>query len=291
MEADPTEIGIEGNVLINELLQAYEPMAAGPNEICRAILPSRQESEKLSYVRYTKSPTDRRLPSVMQCLQFKQFDNDAKAEKAVARHLNAGFALSNLYCDTFFRRISMHSAKRRFARGAVNDVGAAISAILGLSGAGGALAGGIGAGFGLVDGTIRQYDDAFLVAADLPTLQNAVREKQDEYQANIRKVHPKNYADATMYIIRYANFCSFTGMRALITNKLAPAPINPAETMAKAAEYIASYQTMTEAVAKKKKELEEAAKAKKAEAAPAAAPAAGADGSASKIEQLAVTPQ
>ena len=295
MDADASEIGIEGNVLINELLAAYEeipPVADSssgdssksaktfPTEaVCSAILPAYQERSKETYARYAErsvngAPTSGRLIKEFRCLRFRTVYKPTD----VSRHLNAGFALSDLYCDTFFRRISRHSSKRRFARGVVNDVGAAISAVLGLSGVTGALAGGVGAGFGLADGTFRNYDENFLVAADLPNLQSAVIKKQAEYRAEIAKSPPDNFADATVHIIRYANYCSFTGMRAIINYKLTEAP-DPAKAMATMVDYIAQYQTLTEAVADKQKELKAAAAKAAADkkAAKAAADKAAAD--------------
>jgi hypothetical protein len=225
MEADPSEIGIEGNVLINELLSAFTP-ATEQNDLklCKLIQPSYQERRKSSYRRYAKGAKGE-LDEALRCLVFKSGE-----QKDVPRYLRAGLSLSDLYCDTYFRRISLHSSKRRFARSGINDVGAAVSAILGLASVTGAVTGGISAGFGVADGFIRNYDDTFLVASDLPGLQTKVRSKQEEYRAALVAKTPDEYPDATTAIIRYANFCSFTGMRAMI-NKTLTESSTPTESM------------------------------------------------------------
>lgn len=210
MDADPTEIGGEGLILMTELSKAY---VREKTDLCDHLLPSFQEEAKHTYSRHNKPPQT--AATIFRCYGFRPVVDEAD-KAAVASYLRSGFALSDLYCDTFFRRIAKHSNQRRYARNNVNDVGAAVSAVLGLAAAGSGLTGGVGAGFALSDNLFRNYDDNFLVTADLQTLQPKVRDEQDKFRAQSYAAMPENYQDAHIAIIRYANLCSFTGMKSLL---------------------------------------------------------------------------
>ncbi|NNM76608.1 hypothetical protein HJG53_06810 [Sphingomonas sp. ID1715] len=215
MEADPTLVGAEGIALINKLGEAYTRDDTIP--FCAYTQPSFQERSVYPYRRY-RDPKNLEEKRVGQFICHKFKDNPGEA--AINEHLQAGYALSNLYCDTFFRRITLRSKTRSFGRDTANDVGAAVSAALALAKAGTGVTGGIGAGFGLLDATIRNYDASFLVATDLPALQKAVKTKQTEYRDSIESGKVKSYADATSIINNYAYYCSFNGMRGLVNQKL-----------------------------------------------------------------------
>jgi hypothetical protein len=125
-------------------------------------------------------------------------------------------ALSDLYCDTYFRRIARRWNERLFVRNTTNDVGAAISAVLGLAKAGSGITGGVGAGFGLADGAYRNYDNVFVVSPDLPAMQNLVRENQKKVREEALAALPVDYYSAQSRIIEYARLCSYTGMKGLL---------------------------------------------------------------------------
>lgn len=188
-------------------------------ELCRTLLPSYQESGSKQLRKYKdgSSPYDK------ACYVYKDVEADGKGP---INYLNSGMALTDYYCDIFFDRISERTAKRQFSRGTVNDVGAAVSAVLGLASAGSGVTGGIGAGFGLLDSGIQNYDQAFVVDADLPALQKLVRAEQEKLRSNTfdddkeNGTTPKSYQEAAIQIMRYANTCSFTGMRGLLTQSM-----------------------------------------------------------------------
>lgn len=215
MGADPSEFGIEGLVLQNELSKAFTKVPpAGAPDLCSTTAPGFQERSKYSYTRHYReatAPEDR-----FRCIFFRE---NATAADAAA-HVRAGFALSDLYCDTFFRRIAQNLSQRQFARGTTNDVGAAISAVLGLASAGSAVTGGIGAGFGLLDGGFRNYNENFLVTPDLPGVQKLVRTNQAKLREDTLAKMPTNYPDATMRIMEYANLCSYVGMKGLLNESV-----------------------------------------------------------------------
>lgn len=208
MASDPPQIGIEGIALITELSRAYEPANTA---ICQKVALGYQESRKQTVARYRKGSLD--ALDQFRCIGFR-----TPGAGQVAAHVKAGFALSDYFCDDFFDRIAEHSGKRRFARNTTNDVGALMSTILGLASAGSGWTGGISAAFGLADSAWRNYDENFLVYADLPAVQKLVNAEQDKMRKTY--VAPDNYPDATNLIIRYANLCSFVGMRGLLTESM-----------------------------------------------------------------------
>lgn len=112
-----------------------------------------------------------------------------------------------------------------FARGGVNDVGAAITALLGFASAGSAVTGATGAGFGLFDSTFRNYDEAFLVHEDLPALQKLVVAEQAKFKTSLfaennKANFPVSFQEASSAINDYARTCTFTGMRGLLNESM-----------------------------------------------------------------------
>ena len=261
MDADPTLVGLEGTVLVNELLRAYWKPTLGTHAAidCNDVKPAHQEGLAAPFRDYL-NPSDPNRVNPFRCVVFKTVVKKTPAAEgevtvdSVHNHVKAGFALSDLYCSIFFRRIALHMSQRNFARSTSNDVGAAISAVLGLASAGGAVTGGIGAGFGLLDGEFRNYDNSFLVASDLPGLQNLVRRKQDEYRATVEKQMPDDYYGANTTILNYANLCSFTGMRALL-NKSMTESADPTISRARMIEAVASFNAMATAITAREKEI------------------------------------
>ncbi len=140
-------------------------------------------------------------------------------------YLDAGFALSDYYCDLFFRDADESQRRRRFGRAFTNDAGTAISTILGLANAGQNVVTGVAAGFGFGDNLWRNYDDAFVVAPDLSNVQALVSAAQDNFRGKtlgkdakgVDIELPKTYGKAQSVIMRYANLCSTLGMRALLS--------------------------------------------------------------------------
>lgn len=144
---------------------------------------------------------------------------DKDVDAVMRRYIAAGFALSDLYCGNFFEKTDEAYRRRRFGRTLTNDVGTAVSTILGLANAGENIVTGVAAGVGLADSTWRNYDDSFVISPDLSNVQALVFAAQDNFRATTFKSNesiPKDYASAQTVIRRYANFCSFLGMKALL---------------------------------------------------------------------------
>lgn len=216
MEADPTEIGAESIALQNELGLAYTRTPPGfadkAADLCRYTQPSFQEQNKHAYSRHYDGFTDSGADK-FRCIYLRE---PKSSSNEVNRHLLAGFALSDLYCDQFFRRIARRWNERLFLRNTTNDVGAAISAVLGLAKAGSGVTGGVGAGFGLADSAFRNYDNVFVVSPDLPAMQKLVREHQTRFRDETLAAIPSDYYTAQTKIVQYAQLCSYTGMKGLL---------------------------------------------------------------------------
>ena len=159
--------------------------------------------------------------------------------KAVGRYLAAGITLSDIYCDDFFRKTNQAYRKRKFGRGATNDVGTAVAAVLGLSNAGPGIVAGTATGFGLADSTWRNYDESFVVSPQMATMRSLVLVAQDKFRTDTFRAMPKDYITARSAIIRYAAICSFLGMQGLLDQSIdeqrrqlqsagTPAPASPA---------------------------------------------------------------
>lgn len=136
----------------------------------------------------------------------------------MAPYLTSGFALTDYYCEQFFLDADESQRRRRFGRALTNDVGTAVSTVLGLANAGQNVVTGAAASFGLGDNLWRNYDDAFVVAPDLSNVKVLVYAAQDNFrQKTFSEALPKEFGTAQTVILRYAHLCSTLGMRSLLS--------------------------------------------------------------------------
>lgn len=225
MASDAPLTGYEGRVLQLEMMRPFENASADDHpmsEFCKLVSTTFQESGSERAKRRGASNETSASETSDTCLVYKQ---DPEPDD-VRSYVVSGMAYTDYLCDIFFARIAERSAKREFGRSTANDVGTAVSAILGLANAGSQVTGGIGAGFGLLDSGISNYDQSFTVDADLPALQKLVWSEQTKIRNEILGAEdastniPSSYQGAAIQIMRYANTCSFTGMRGLLTESM-----------------------------------------------------------------------
>lgn len=156
------------------------------------------------------------------CNNIERSPSEAADRTADLRlFLAAGFDLADEYCDAFFEDADESQRRRQFGRAATNDAGTAISTILGLANAGENLVTGVAAGFGLADGLWRNYDEAFVVGPDLANVQALVNARQRAFRHDLhtgKAQFPDNFIEAQSEIRRYAGFCSYLGMTALLNS-------------------------------------------------------------------------
>jgi hypothetical protein len=137
--------------------------------------------------------------------------------------MGAGFTLSDVYCDDFFRSANQKARKRRFARGLATDAGAVVSGLLNLAKAGSDALTASTVGFSSLDSSFRNYDTSFMVDADLSKLRDLVFAAQDSMKLNVEARPPRTLYAAESTIRRYAGLCSFLGMQGLLNESLVKA--------------------------------------------------------------------
>lgn len=147
--------------------------------------------------------------------KLKKVDPDYDMRAYIA----AGYTLSDMYCARYFRKSDESSRRRKFGRAMTNDVGTAVTTILGLVNAGETAVTAFAAGTGLADSSWRNYDESFMIAPELSSVQGLVEAAQDNYRAKTLArdaVMPTDFPTAQHMIQRYANLCSHLGMRRLL---------------------------------------------------------------------------
>jgi hypothetical protein len=140
-------------------------------------------------------------------------------EADMRRYLSAGYTLSDMYCSRYFRKSDESSRRRRFGRSATNDVGTAVTTVLGLVNAGESAVTALAAATGLADSSWRNYDDSFMISPELSSVQGLVEAAQDNYRSKTLGKDaqlPAEFATAQHMIQRYANLCSHLGMKRLL---------------------------------------------------------------------------
>ena len=145
----------------------------------------------------------------------------------VDQYVRAGLSLADHYCSVYFRSTSHDARYRNFSRNIFNDVGTLVTALFGFGTGDGQLTGGLAALTGFADKTSRNYDDSFLVSADLPALRSLVDAERLQRRSDIAALmalpqseRPADFADATRIIRGYGEICSFLGMKELINREL-----------------------------------------------------------------------
>ncbi|MEH3101332.1 hypothetical protein [Sphingomonas adhaesiva] len=141
----------------------------------------------------------------------------------IKRYLAAGFGLTDIYCDRFFRETNASMRRRKFGRALTNDVGTAVGSVLGLiTTVPKAVVSGTTAITGGLDSTWRNYDDSFVVAPELESIRALVLAAQDEYRLRTYRDEslPTDYMTARSVVVRYAGLCSFLGMKALLNQSV-----------------------------------------------------------------------
>ena len=135
------------------------------------------------------------------------------------RYLGAGYNLADTYCSRYFLKTDEAYRRRRFGRTLTNDVGTAVTTLLGLANAGESAVTALAATTGLADSAWRNYDDSFVISPELATVRSLVLAAQDNFRARTLgkdAVLPADFGTAQSTIRRYAELCSHLGMKTLM---------------------------------------------------------------------------
>ncbi|GLR48074.1 hypothetical protein [Sphingomonas astaxanthinifaciens] len=152
------------------------------------------------------------------CVTFRKL----KGEDAIDRYMEAGFGLSDIYCDRFFTVAGQSRQSRRVQRNAFKVADTLFNSFLTVLRTGETAVGLSSAGFSAVDGAYGAIDDAFVVAPDRDDVRKLVQGAQQIYRADAFRAanKPKSYVGARAVLTKYAWICSFDGMKSLVTSSL-----------------------------------------------------------------------
>lgn len=165
---------------------------------------------------YRQHNSEQEAAAGAPCVTYRE------AEPAlIQRYLEAGFGLTDLYCQRFFIIAQESAQKRRFQRSTGTTVGGLVNSVLGLANAGETAISIAGAGFTALNSGFQNVDDAFLVAPELETIRTLVHAAQDDYRQRAFSSPPTSYLSARSVIERYAGHCSYPGMKQLVEGSLA----------------------------------------------------------------------
>lgn len=153
------------------------------------------------------------------CVTYRRLKADDR-DAAIQRYLEAGFGLTDLYCQRYFVIAAESMNKRRFQRDTSSTVGTLVNAVLGAASAGEDALAITTAGFGAIDSTYKNIDTAFLVAPEIENTRKLVHAAQQEYRTSAYAAMPVSYESARSVIERYAGLCSYTGMKQLVNDSV-----------------------------------------------------------------------
>lgn len=224
ISSDPAETMDEKRILITEMRSAYD--GCNPYDASK-----RRASEGLD----RKSPQVDDAVSSANCERISQdlakfrqanyeeqlTDKDAIQRERVLRFMDSGTTLSDLYCDEFFRSVNLSARKRQFGKGLSTDTSTLVAGVLNLVKAGSAALTASTVGFNAVNASFRNYDESFMVDADLAKMRRLVLAAQDSMKLQNEKLPPKTFFAAESKVIRYAGLCSFLGMKDLLNDSIA----------------------------------------------------------------------
>ncbi|ASK89811.1 hypothetical protein [Sphingorhabdus sp. SMR4y] len=222
IEARPLPSRLDETAYINALRDAFEVMDSKSNELCfdgAGLKPFKDKSAQ----GYSSTAYHEEKLRVPRCLKFKKVPAN-EVETKMKDYMLAGFGLTDLYCQRFFTITTASERNRRFGESTANSLDVLVNSVLTLSNAGNTAIGITNSGFGLVDKTFEGYDMAYMVSPDIANVQKLVYSAQSEYRE--RALNPKlttfpsGYGGARSIIERYANFCTFNGMKALLNESV-----------------------------------------------------------------------
>lgn len=202
--------------ILRSALQAMPSPAPLKPKRADAPAKSAEKSDQAQPAKEDESPADAKAQTAEQSASEQE---PAIDDRTMREYLSAGFALTDIYCERFFRKADESQRRRKFGRAFTNDVGTVMTTILGLANAGENIVTGSQAIFGFGDSLWRNYDDAFVISPELATVRTLVLAKQDNFrERTLGKTVPlpTTYSGAQSVILRYADSCSYLGMKALL---------------------------------------------------------------------------
>lgn len=221
MEARPVPSRLDEIAYINGLRQAYasdKPNASAPCYIGAKLRPFRPK-----FVQgYRETDNDAEQLSQTSCVRFKESEADQNSGQArlIQDYLDNGFGLTDLYCSRFIMVAAEERQSRRLQRNTASAVDALVGVVLNAVSAGADALAVANGGFEAIDATYNNIDDAFVITPDKESLVRLIQNAQDAYRKQARDTPPRSFAEARSKVERYASFCTYDGMRALVNSSV-----------------------------------------------------------------------
>lgn len=147
----------------------------------------------------------------------------APSNSALAtNYLDTGVTVADLYCQVYFKKLSVQHADQVAGRGALNIADAAVSALLGLTGTGANTIAGASVLFSATEAQYENIDAAYLVSPNISSVERLVTDaRQTLYREILSDDGPKSYAQAERRLNAYHKLCTFTGVNRLVDEAVA----------------------------------------------------------------------
>lgn len=152
------------------------------------------------------------------CVKYKKLTGDT--DGPIKTYLEAGFGLTDLYCQRYFAIATESAQKRKFQRSTGSTVDTLVNAILGVANAGETALAVANAGFEAYGSTYQNIEDAFTVSPELENVRKLVHAAQQDFRTSAFNAMPGSYEGARSVVERYAGLCSYTGMKQLVNDSV-----------------------------------------------------------------------
>ena len=206
---------------INALRQAFVYEPSGDDAVCYDGAELRHFRPRLEQGRPDHQRQQESLVGAY-CVSYRQLAPEERTN-AVTRYLEAGFGLTDIYCQRYFTIAAEAAQQRHFQRNSFSALDALVGAVLGFANSGQTASSIVNAGFEAIDTTYQNVETAFMVAPDLANVRDLVHAAQEDFRARAYASLPNSYESARAVIERYAGHCSFTGMRQLVNDSVTTA--------------------------------------------------------------------
>lgn len=127
-----------------------------------------------------------------------------------------GIVLVNMLCYRYFREATEARQQARYREGLTTNVSTVIGALLNLDGASNYATGAVTAIAGGLSNDYKSQDASFLPAPDLSAVQKLVAKAMDAQADEMRALKQPTYSQISVRLIRIAETCDFSGIRALV---------------------------------------------------------------------------
>jgi hypothetical protein len=154
------------------------------------------------------------------CLLFKPSKQPGDLKSALTDYLDNGYGLADLYCSRFMIIAAETRQARQIQKSTFNAVNVMMSTVLNALSAGANAMNVATGGFGLIDSTYKNIDDAFVITPEKDTLVRLVQVAQASFRKEADGTPPVSYADARARLERYSSICTYDAMKGMVNTSV-----------------------------------------------------------------------